>query len=203
MKISSIYHKYKIPPNVIKHHFEVTAVGRHLCDNWLGEKVDKKLVTQTLLLHDMGNIIKFKKPFMGELNKEVAYWEGVQQEYIAKYGNDVHVATMAIVGELELPKIAKLIDQMHTVWTEPEKTVSFEARICELADCCAAPSGIVSLKERLNDLKVRYGYTDDSGPIVAARHNADVVLPYLSQPLEMLINHDFSAEIEKLKTFKF
>src|SRR5258708_24588552 len=95
--ILQIYQKYNLPPNLIRHQLEVSAVGRYLCDHWTGTHVDKELITQALLLHDMGNIIKFKRPFLGELEKDSAYWEKVQDEFIQKYGKDVHNATVKII----------------------------------------------------------------------------------------------------------
>ena len=79
---------------------EVAAVGEFVTNHWKGSKLHKKALTQALLLHDMGNIVKFKKPFMGELQQNAEYWEDIQQKCIQKYGTNAHTMTDAIVCEL-------------------------------------------------------------------------------------------------------
>ena len=122
MQIVEIYQRYDIPPNLVRHQLGVTAVGAYLMDHWLGTAIDQELVIQTLLLHDMGNIIKFKRPFLGELEAEAGYWEKIQDQYFKKYGTDVHLATLAIVNELRLPGVAKLIDHSNE-WARVGKQI--------------------------------------------------------------------------------
>ena len=59
MTISQIYNKYSIPINLKKHMLRVAAVGKIICDNTKDIKINKNLIIKTLLLHDIGNILKF------------------------------------------------------------------------------------------------------------------------------------------------
>lgn len=201
MHILEVYKKYQLPPNLVRHQLEVTAVGRYVADNWTGNKVDKELITKVLLLHDMANIIKFHRPFMDELEANAEHWEKVQEKFKAKYGSDVHTATLAIIDELGLSRIHELVDQMHDTWAHPERQVSVEAQICEFADCCVVPKGIVTFEKRLADLKTRYAYTDASAPLKAARANAELIAGHVSVDLDRIETHDFSQDTEFLKSF--
>ena len=160
MKFSSIqqiYNHYQIPPNLQRHMLEVTAVGRYICDHWSGPSVDKELITKALFLHDMGNIIKFKRPFLGELEPDAAHWEQVQAEFVQKYGSDVHTATMTIITELGKEKeIGWILENMRLVTKQSGADDSDVVKICEYADCCVSPEGIVGFERRLLDLIERY-----------------------------------------------
>lgn len=201
MKLEQIYSKYQIPPNVVRHQREVAAVGRYVCEHWLGEKLNCELIVKTLLLHDMGNIIKFKKPFLGEVAENREFWEDVQAQFIALYGSDVHLATMTIVRELGQHEVANLIDSMREVWVNPEFMPSLEARVCEFADCCVTPTGITTFENRLADLKLRYGYKDDSEALLAAKENANFIASQLSVALESIAIYDFSESLERMKDY--
>ncbi len=58
-KISEIYEEYKIMPNLREHQLRVAAVAAQICDNF-NKPLNKKEIITACLLHDMGNIIKFK-----------------------------------------------------------------------------------------------------------------------------------------------
>jgi hypothetical protein len=203
MTLTEIYTKYQIPPNLVRHQLQVTAVGDYVSSHWNGPKIDKKLVTEALLLHDMGNIIKFKRPFLGELEKDAAHWEQVQEEVIQKYGSDVMIATDEIIKELGFEPIRVALDEMKDVWENPEREVSLEARICEYADCCVTPKGIEGFEIRMGDLRVRY-HQDEHDPVIHyMRANADLLAPFVEADLSKLSAVDFSKEIERLSTYTF
>ena len=203
MTLTEIYTKYQIPPNLIRHQLEVTAVGDYVCSHWNGPKIDKKLVTETLLLHDMGNIIKFKRPFLEELEKDAKYWEAVQDEYFQKYGNDVSRATSMIVSELGFDEVSTILDEMISVWKEPERTVSWEARICELSDCCVTPRGVEGFEIRLQDLKDRYHQTESDPSVRYMRENLEVIRPHLTINPAKIAEVDFSEDILNLEKYQF
>ena len=47
-------------PSLQLHMYRVTAVASRIVDNWKGQNLDKKEIIIACLLHDIGNIIKFK-----------------------------------------------------------------------------------------------------------------------------------------------
>lgn len=201
MTITQVYAHYKIPPNLVRHQIEVAAVGRCIATHWSGSTIDKQLLTKALLLHDMGNIIKFKRPFLGQLEKQSAYWEQVQQQFIQLYGPDVHTATITIVQELQLADVVEVINAMKQVWTHGGDAISDLARIAEYADCCVTPDGIVGFSMRLQDLKTRYFSAQSTEVIDNMKRNAAYIQKYVDIDLESLQTLDFSKDMAALSDF--
>lgn len=165
LNLPKIYDQFLVPPNVVRHMKEVAVVCDYICQHWIGpEAIDKKLVMDVAYIHDLANIIKFKPPFMGELQDKAAYWQRVQTQMQKKYGTDVHQALLQMVSEAGLNHFRPILDQMVSVyssdnWDSP-KDIMPEARVVELADCCVMPSGIVNFADRMQDLYTRYNFTE-------------------------------------------
>jgi hypothetical protein len=104
-KIKDIYEEYKIMPNLQMHQLRVAGVVSQLCDS-LNLEVTKETLIITCLLHDMGNIIKSRLDYFPEFIKPegLGYWQNVKDEFIQKYGEDEHEATVQIIKELGLPE---------------------------------------------------------------------------------------------------
>ncbi len=56
--IIQIYSQYKIMPTLQQHQLRVAGVAKQICDS-ISEPIDKEVVVDVCLVHDMGNIIKF------------------------------------------------------------------------------------------------------------------------------------------------
>lgn len=194
-----IYSQYKIPPNLQRHQCEVAAVGQYLARHWVGRRIEEEKIILALLVHDMGNIIKFKRPFLGELESQAAYWESVQGEFRRLYGDNAHDATIRIVSELGLPEIVTLLQSMRHVWEDPESHSSLEAQICEYADCCVTPEGIVGFEVRIKDLQSRYHLSEKSQAIGLMRENAKRIEMHVNVSLKDMTHRDFSKEVELLR----
>ncbi|MCA9366568.1 hypothetical protein KC722_03240 [Candidatus Kaiserbacteria bacterium] len=163
MKITDIYTKYEIPPNLADHQLTVSAVASTICK--LTGKGDATKVITACLLHAMGHIIKFRfeKKIRGAEMENVEHWKVVQQKLIDTYGSDEHVATMAIVAEIGVEsEIIDVLDaagfrqSLDTLQSGDESKM-----IAAYSDMRVAPHGVVSLQERLDDLTARYDKTDD------------------------------------------
>jgi hypothetical protein len=154
--IKEIYEQFQVMPSLQMHMRKVAAVA-----DWILStincipKADKNDVIAALLLHDLGNIVKFK------LGEELTDWRKIQQETIAEYGSDDHVATEKMVRELGVRnRLAFLISEMgfenlqHVIDSN-----DMELKICLYADLRVAPDGIVSLQKRFADLRERYKNT--------------------------------------------
>lgn len=168
MTLAQIYSRFKLPPNLVRHMAEVAAVSLFIVDHWSGEeKFERKLVIEAALVHDLANIIKFKRPFKGELETNGEHWQKVQSEIIYQYGQDVHTATLQMMREAGLARVIPIIEDMFGMYTrdlkDGEKEPSVESRIIELADDCVAPEGIVGFEERMKDLYQRYNF-DENDP---------------------------------------
>lgn len=165
MQIKQIYEKYHIMPQLATHMLRVGAVGKIVAENWKNG-CDAKLTTDLCLLHDMGNIVKFdlenrNEGKFGKIEK-IEYWQKIQQEYWDKYGHDAHDATVGILHDADLTRFVEFISEEEKLYfaeaKEPGlKVVSVAAIILMYADCRVKPEGIVSYRERIDDLKSRYG----------------------------------------------
>ncbi|MGD0665386.1 MAG: HD domain-containing protein [Rhabdochlamydiaceae bacterium] len=148
--INEIYERFNIMPYLQLHMRRVAAVGELILS--AESDASKDDVVAALLLHDLGNIVKFR------LEEEDATWKKIQQEMIAKYGSVDHGATEKMVHELGVnDRVASLIagmgfDNLPGVIESSDR----ELKICLYSDQRVAPYGVVSLQERFADLRKRY-----------------------------------------------
>jgi hypothetical protein len=161
MTIAEVYTHYRTPSNLQEHLYRVTAVGltivRALSDTC---PMNERLITSTLLLHDMGNILKFdlSSTTSGFSETERARLQTLQDEYRSLYGKNEHEATIAIAHELNMSSdVIDLLerassDKMHAIVHERD----WPAMLAVYADMRVSPSGIVSVNERMDDLLERY-----------------------------------------------
>lgn len=172
MTINDIYATYQIMPQLKTHMLRVAGVGKIIAENWV-DTCDSKLVTDLCLLHDMGNVVKFDlseeavKTKMFGVSTDLEYWREVQREYRQKYGKDAHTATKGILSEAKLDRFNKYIDEEHVLYFAEAKEkeldqASVAAIVLMYADCRVTPSGVVSYRERIDDLKARYGGVDSA-----------------------------------------
>lgn len=157
--ILDIYQEYKIMPNLQEHQLRVAGVASMICEN-LNIEIDKNILITACLLHDMGNIIKFKLDYFPEFINaaDLEYWQKVKEEYINRYGHDEHRATLEIIEELDLPyEVGDIIDAVgfsHAI--ENREGADFAHKIAAYADIRVSPYGVVSMEDRLHDARKRY-----------------------------------------------
>lgn len=158
-KIIEIYKEYKIMGNLVQHQMRVSAVAMQICESFEGE-IDKENIVKACLLHDMGNIIKFNLSKFPEWNNPEGgeYWETIKNEYISKYGNNEHHASLEIAKNIGLStRIIELIKCVDSSAIENIKMDDdFGKKICIYADNRVSPYGIVSTEERSLEAKERY-----------------------------------------------
>jgi len=168
MTIQNIYSHYKIMPNLQMHQLRVAGVAHIICSSMIEKDVDTENIVVACLLHDMGNIIKFKLDVFPEFVKPegLDYWKEIQQEYIRAYGADEHVATMSIVKGIiphvrdnpyEKQRIIKLIEVIgFSNAKENYETEDVGKKIAAYADMRVAPMQVTSLVGRLEDGRKRF-----------------------------------------------
>jgi len=160
MNINDVYLKYKINKGLREHMIRVAAVAQLICDKSTVELDTKNIVT-ACLLHDMGNLIKAKMDSMPELYEPegVDHWIRIQAEMIERYGADEHTATIAIVNEIS-PGEEVLHYVFDAIGTENTARVhaneSLGAKIATYSDMRVGPFGIITIEDRMDDLRVRY-----------------------------------------------
>jgi HD superfamily phosphodiesterase len=159
MTIKDLYAKYKIMPNLQQHMFRVTGVAEVMCSH-LKMQVDTENILLAGLLHDMGNIIKFKLDYFPEFIQPegIEFWQKVQDEYRAKYGDNAHHATMKILEEIGVSqRVKELVDAVSFAKSKKNlDSEDFGLKICAYADMRVAPFGVVPLEGRFADGQKRY-----------------------------------------------
>ena len=153
MNIIEIYKKYHLPENLQMHMLRVAACSSLIIDNWTGVEIDNKAIIRVCLLHDMGNIVKIPEDFSkdGEFLK-------IRKKYFDKYGTNDHEINLEIGKQEGLTeKELTILDGKRSRKNEETlKSNSYERKICAYCDQRVAPDGVESIKERLEDAKVRY-----------------------------------------------
>ena len=152
MNIIEIYNQYHLPKNLQMHMLRVAACTNLILDNWTGKPIDRKAITRVSLLHDMGNMVKI--PEEGQDREFIE----IRRKYYEKYGTNDHAINMLIGKNLGLSKkeLEILNGKRSRKNEQTAKSDNYEIKICAYCDQRVAPDGVVSLKERLEDAKIRY-----------------------------------------------
>ena len=152
MNILKIYNQYHLPENLQMHMLRVAACTNLILDNWMGKTIDRKAITRVSLLHDMGNMVKI--PEEGQDREFIV----IRRKYFKEYGTNDHEINMLIGKNLGLNKkeLEILNGKRSRKNEQTAKSDNYEIKICAYCDQRVAPDGVVSLKERLEDAKIRY-----------------------------------------------
>ncbi|MDA1316977.1 MAG: HD domain-containing protein [bacterium] len=154
-------------PSLQLHQLRVAGVAQIICEN-IDVQVDSSPIIMACLLHDMGNIIKFKLDLFPEfLEPEgLDYWKKVKKDFHSTYGDDEHVATMSIVkGSVPLwrdrpYKKQRVLELIEAIGFSNAKlnyeSTDFGNKIAAYADTRVKPHGVTSMKERLADGRARF-----------------------------------------------
>lgn len=153
MNILEIYKKYHLPENLQMHMLRVAACSNLIINNWNGPEINKESIIRVCLLHDMGNMVKIPENF----SKDEEFLK-IRKKYFDKYGTNDHEINLEI-GKLEglTEKEIIILDGKRSRKNEETlKSNSYERKICAYCDQRVAPDGVVSIKDRLEDAKIRY-----------------------------------------------
>lgn len=153
MNIIEIYNKYYLPESLQMHMLRVAACANLILDNWNGPDVNSKEIIRVSLLHDMGNIVKIPEDFTDNQN-----FLEIRKKFFEIYGGNDHELNLKIgknegLSENEI----KILDGKRS--RKNEQTLNsdcYEIKICAYCDQRVAPDGVWGLKERLEDVKIRY-----------------------------------------------
>lgn len=199
LPIQEIYQRFTLPHSLQLHMIRVAAVGKFITEHWNGPSIDPETIIQALLLHDLGNIAKFREPFLADLALNADHWRAVQQDVWRTYGKNAHDATQAMLKELHvIPDVVHLVDITGAHQIEKNGYQSFNSRIADYADMCVSPSGIEGFEKRVTDLMYRYKLEATDVSIQLRRDNQEVIAANCQFNLSSISDRDFSNEIEQL-----
>lgn len=186
--IDSIYDSFNVIGNLRLHMRTVAAVGYLVMDCWkeTSVRLNRDDIAAALLLHDLGNIVKFnfnnRSLWKGLKDEEILQWQTVRDDVVARYGSaDDHMVTNRMAGEINPG--SRVLYLVSTMLMEKAEEIidssDFDLKVCAYADQRVAPWGIATLKERFSDLTVRYvtaspGYFE--GRLQLAEHLESEVL---------------------------
>ena len=146
-------------PQLQTHMLRVAGVASTIVENFEG-KIDRKTIITTALLHDLGNMAKIKLDAFPEFAQPrgIDYWQKVLKEFKLKYGNDDYTATYTLLTEIGIPQnIYDLIQSLE--FAKSQRTAegnNLELKVCLYSDARVSPHGVVSLAERLDEVKERF-----------------------------------------------
>jgi hypothetical protein len=161
MNILKIYDNYSLPQNLQEHQLRVAALGSIICNHLIEVKVDQSLIVRCLLLHDMGNILKYdfsKTMLFSEKDQnKINFYKLKQTEFKNKYGSKTDEATLRIIKEITTDKrVFTLCKNSH--WESANKFVNtnhWDRKIACYSDMRVGPHGVLNLKDRFRDLIMR------------------------------------------------
>ncbi len=161
-----LYNKYQIMPQLATHMMRVAGIGKIVAENWKS-KCDIQFTTQLCLVHDLGNIVKFDLSDDVDRSKfgiieNLPYWQQVQKEIWEKYGKEAHDATVGLLKEAGLEKfVSPVVEEEKLYFAEAKEEGLAQATVPTIilmyADCRVTPQGVTSYRERVDDLRDRYG----------------------------------------------
>jgi len=180
-------------------------------DYWKDKSViiNWNIVIKSALLHDLGNIVKFdleKHPEIFKAEGEnIEHWKKMQKEMIDKYGVDDHAATRKMLAELRVDdRIVKII-LSKTFGNSKEIAAgnNWHAKILLYADLLVAPSGIVTLNSRLEELikrSIRYSSRPDYPELIeAARDIEKQIQEKVAVPLSEISDDSIKNVFENIE----
>lgn len=167
-------------------------------DHWQGNSVNKELLIQSALLHDLGNLVKFQRPFLGEMGERAEYWQKVQDEQRARYGQDAKQATLQMIEELGLGDTVGAVLRDMEVLFAGGNTVMVEAQLVECSDLIVTPEGIVGYARRKQDLIDRYGESHGLAWVEPADRLYQLVSENVSVDLATIASVDWSDYVTEI-----
>jgi hypothetical protein len=196
LDIEFIYQKYEIPPNLQLHMKRVAALAKLIANNWQAdESINSEVIIDACLLHDLGNIIKFDfvnfPELLGAEIKNLEHWKAVKDRMISLYGSDEDLATVKIVRELNVSDEVLFIVENWGFrnFTRIAQSNNWNWKIAVYADHRISPSGIVTLKQNLENKQRRYSLS---------KTNAS----HISDQAEILFRSALEVEVEIQKRTK-
>ena len=143
----------------------VASVGKYISQNWK-ENINEADVIETLLLHDLGNLLKFDLTkgldLLDKDERDANYWVQVQNELKSKYSSDEHKATQMMAKETGVSeRVLFLLNSMGS--SNLHKTLKsddWELKICSYSDFRVSPYGFNTVEERFKDILQRYESRD-------------------------------------------
>lgn len=154
-----------IPRNLQEHMLRVASLAKIILDHWNGPAVDKEAIIQACVFHDIAKSMNFdlaKQAQFGMSETEIFNLDKLQRRLRTSYGDNEHHATVEVCKEIGCsPTAVKIVNDLE--WSYIPSLLSkkdLESLIPIYGDMRVGPKGILTLKQRIEDLKVRTGESE-------------------------------------------
>ncbi len=211
MTTQDVYLQFGTPKNLQQHMLTVTALICSVRDHWVGEKIDWDHLVAAGLLHDLGNVIKFDldrfPALLGDELSRIDFWREEQKKLINKYGNDDHTATGKMLDELGVkPEIKDtILTKSFGNIIQSSKSANWLPKILQYCDLRTAPNGLMTLDERVGDIKERLdkyaGRSDFPEMIEAAKSIETEIAKSVDADLDEIITGDQAGKYKEKLLF--
>lgn len=165
MKVNNIYQEYQIPKNLQEHMLRVAALAEIILENWKGEQIDKRSIVIACVLHDLAKPMNFdlsKQAKFGLTPEEIEDLAKLQNRLRNDFGKTEHQALINICKSLGCsPVTIRIIENFEWEFI-PRLMIEndMESLVAIYSDMRIGLKGILSLKDRLEDLKTRESADD-------------------------------------------
>lgn len=153
MTIDQIYDHYRIIPSLRLHMQRVATVWASIVDYRTGPEIDKDRIAQTLLMHDLWNILKFDFSLYTDFFEPewVEYRQKVRDR-TRQFGETEVEATLAMARQVcdDQSVIALLEELIMYPLSHSIQSDNRELKICDFADMCVTPFKICHRSERID-----------------------------------------------------
>lgn len=155
-----LFDEYAVPKNIKAHCQKVSEVAVLIADKMSrrGTSIDIELVRIGAVLHDWMKAVTLEKleetkQFGYTPNSdEIAMWKKLRARFAGKHEGE-------IAHELlrnKYPELAEFLRQKDVITLSPDMPHSWELKIVHYADWRVLGDKVVPLKERMNDMSLRY-----------------------------------------------
>ncbi len=202
MKAKQVYRKYNIPPNLQRHMLQVASLAKIISDHWIGPEINEDRIIKVCLIHDMGNLLRFAfrehLDLWGEEKRNLDKWKKIRDQMEKKYGPNEQLATLKIAKEIGADeRMLFLIKNKSFRYTDKTaKSDDWELKIITYAGQRIGPSGLLTLKQRFEEIKDRHKNRVKTGYYLPGRE----VLIQSAFKLELAIQKYLDIDLSKLFT---
>lgn len=205
MNIIQIYNQYSIPKNLQLHMLRVTSIAKIITDNWTGSAINADAVIRACLFHDIAKPMKFdltKQLKFGLSQTEVENIKSMKRELQEKYGDDEYTVARAICKDVGCSaETIKIMENLS--WRAVPMLIEkqdMESLVLLYSDMRISPYGIMTLKQRLEDLKSRTGEDiHEENGITAEK----VIASNVSVDLNKISEEDLARNFSSLESIYF
>jgi putative nucleotidyltransferase with HDIG domain len=205
MNTKQIFIEYMVPRNLQEHMLRVASLAEIILDHWNGPTLDKEAIIQACIFHDIAKPINFdlaKQAQFGMSSAEIAILDKLQRRLKTSYSNEEHHATVEICKEIGCSSTAvKIVNDLEWSYIPTLLSKDDLAPLIPIyGDMRIGPRGILTLKQRLEDLKTRTGEKEHEKNGIQLEN---LISKYTSIDLNEISDEQINQNFEKLENLTF